>query len=336
MSDAIKYDSLELAPYLLGAAPEEETERYDELSVTDDSFAEMLAAAEKDLFDAYVLGELTTADRAAFERRYLNSPHGRAKAAFAEMFQEFASWNGDADTPFTVPLIKEGKTRGWFGLDGNLLQWGFAVAVLLLALIVGGIFINSSWLRGGGTDSAAANNGSEVNAPAEPKGLQAQNNPAPEMQGDNSNKNGSPELAVADPVVTTHNDNSPSGKTVANVRRNIQPPLALSLVLTPQLRSGGQTPTLSIPPNAARVAARLHLEPNDFHNFHITLSDGATGRVVWRSGNVRAVKSSDKQVVTATIRTDILKLGNYSFSVSGIYPNGRLENIGDYTFKVMR
>jgi hypothetical protein len=43
--------------YLLGALPEAETERLDELSITDDEFTESLQVAETDLVDAYVLGE---------------------------------------------------------------------------------------------------------------------------------------------------------------------------------------------------------------------------------------------------------------------------------------
>jgi hypothetical protein len=43
--------------YLLGSLPGDEAERLDELSVTDEAFAEALSVAERDLIDAYVQGE---------------------------------------------------------------------------------------------------------------------------------------------------------------------------------------------------------------------------------------------------------------------------------------
>jgi hypothetical protein len=48
-----------LVRYLVGALPDHETERLDELSVADDEFAIRLRAAEHDLVDAYVRGELS-------------------------------------------------------------------------------------------------------------------------------------------------------------------------------------------------------------------------------------------------------------------------------------
>ncbi len=55
----VTYNYEAITQYLLGALPEEEAERLDELSFTSDEFAEALRAAEKDLVDAYLQGELT-------------------------------------------------------------------------------------------------------------------------------------------------------------------------------------------------------------------------------------------------------------------------------------
>ena len=44
--------------YLLGQLPESETERLDELSITDDECAERIRAVEHDLVDAFARGEL--------------------------------------------------------------------------------------------------------------------------------------------------------------------------------------------------------------------------------------------------------------------------------------
>jgi hypothetical protein len=78
------YKNKSVTQYLLGALPEEEAERLDELCFTDDRFAEALSAAENELVDAYVRGELAGADLARFKSYYLASSLRREKVEFAE------------------------------------------------------------------------------------------------------------------------------------------------------------------------------------------------------------------------------------------------------------
>jgi hypothetical protein len=52
------YDDRSVIQYLLGATSGEETDRLDELSITDDEFASRLRSAENDLVDAYAKGNL--------------------------------------------------------------------------------------------------------------------------------------------------------------------------------------------------------------------------------------------------------------------------------------
>jgi len=59
-------DEQVITDYLLGALPEAETERLDELSLTDDDFIRRLKVAENDLVDAYVKGELSGGALAQF------------------------------------------------------------------------------------------------------------------------------------------------------------------------------------------------------------------------------------------------------------------------------
>ena len=84
------YNNQTITEYLLGSLPEAETERFDELSITDDEFAETLKAAEKDLVDAYVQGELIGAELEQFKFHYLASPLRREKVQFAQAFQVLA------------------------------------------------------------------------------------------------------------------------------------------------------------------------------------------------------------------------------------------------------
>ena len=66
-------DDKRIMPYLLGVPDE----RLDELAVADDNFAARLAAAENDLVEAYVRGELSGESRERFESFYLTSEKRR-------------------------------------------------------------------------------------------------------------------------------------------------------------------------------------------------------------------------------------------------------------------
>lgn len=78
------YDDERLIRYLVGSLDDQTTERFDELSIADDAFATRLRAAEDDLVDAYVRGDLSADVRDSFESRYLSAPAGRDKVRFAE------------------------------------------------------------------------------------------------------------------------------------------------------------------------------------------------------------------------------------------------------------
>ena len=78
------FDDERLMHYLVGSLDDGETERFDELSIADESFATRLRAVEDDLVDAYVKGELSADVRDRFESRYLSTQVGRDKIRFAQ------------------------------------------------------------------------------------------------------------------------------------------------------------------------------------------------------------------------------------------------------------
>jgi hypothetical protein len=83
-SDDHEYDDERLVRYLIGALDDDEAERYDELSIVDDRFAERLQYVEDDLVDAYVRGELSGDTLERFRSTYLSMPARRNKVRFAQ------------------------------------------------------------------------------------------------------------------------------------------------------------------------------------------------------------------------------------------------------------
>jgi len=78
------YDDEQLVRYLIGSLDEQDTERFDELSISDDEFAGRLRAVENDLIDAHARGELSSETRARFETHYLSRPGKMERRRFAE------------------------------------------------------------------------------------------------------------------------------------------------------------------------------------------------------------------------------------------------------------
>ena len=78
-----------LVKYLLGSLSAEETERLDELSVSDDAFASRLSEVENDLVDDYVRGTLSPETAKQLLAIYESSPERRQKLKFAKAFASF-------------------------------------------------------------------------------------------------------------------------------------------------------------------------------------------------------------------------------------------------------
>ena len=73
-----------LVSYLLGELNDEDQVQVEDRAFTDPSYVAEIEAAEADLIDAYVRGELPPGSLPGFERRFLRSPSRRSKVEFAK------------------------------------------------------------------------------------------------------------------------------------------------------------------------------------------------------------------------------------------------------------
>jgi hypothetical protein len=138
----------EINQYLLGTLPEAETEHLDELSLTNAEFAEALGAAENDLIDAYVQGELTGSVLQQFKSSYLASPRRRAKVEFAQAFQILAEKHQAAEdvaeSPREQKVSDPVPTAGVFRFPRLITQWGLVAAALALLLVGGWVLFENT------------------------------------------------------------------------------------------------------------------------------------------------------------------------------------------------
>ena len=164
-------DRAPLIQYLLGQMRPEEQALVEERYLADPDYHDELRAAERDLIDRYVRGELSEAD--AFERHYLSSPGRRAKVEFA---RALAQWSDRSPVAAAPDDRRAGLLRG--GLPRLSRPWQMAAAA--------SIILAGSWFvvvrRGQDPVSPGTGRGSDLvdtpPSPAPPPSNRSQTGPA--------------------------------------------------------------------------------------------------------------------------------------------------------------
>jgi len=324
-----QFNSRQATQYLLGFLSAAELERFDELSVSDDEFATALQAAENDLVDAYIQGELAGGERRQFESHYLASSRRREKVEFAQAFQLWVEKNPVPQPSASAAdkRMEETKSR-WFSALNIVapqpaLQWGFAIAALILLIAGVWLAIENSRLRH--------------------RALPA------EAPGDNQISQREQELKKE--VEEQRAANSRSEQELAQLRmerehleeelqqRGQRPSgtaAIASFILVPQLRGAGQAKTVTIPAGTEQVAMRLQLEPNQYSTYSVTLLDQSSHKTLWNSGKLKAKGPADSKSLNVSFRAALLKPQTYVLQVSGISASGTPDILGDYPFRVVK
>jgi hypothetical protein len=318
--------NLTMTQYLLGSLPAAETERLDELSVSDEEFAETLRAAENDLIDAYVQQELSGETLERFNSHYLKSPLRNDRVEFAQALKGWAQKNevkGHEEKPARTASDRSSSGVSILGLFTSprlALQWGFAAAALVLLITAGWLVFENMRLR---------REVSQAHPQAESLG---------QVQQQLEN-----ELAVQRAA------NATTEQELARVRdererleqelnkRSARPEtegVVASLILPAPLRAAGQVPKLSIAPGTSLVATQLQLEAADYPAYRVSLIDPVNDHTLWRSGNLKP--GTKAKAIKVTFHADLLKPQNYILRVAGIPGKGDAEIVGDYPFKVVK
>jgi hypothetical protein len=145
------YSVQTIRDYLLGRLAEAETERLDELSITDDECAERIRAVEHDLVDAFARGELQGVALEQFRAKYLTTLRGREAIRFAEALQSLdersVGDSSEADRGKTT-IVRERRRRP------ELLA--LAAAVIVLATASAWLAIDNRTLRARMTSAESA------------------------------------------------------------------------------------------------------------------------------------------------------------------------------------
>ncbi|MBP6002861.1 MAG: hypothetical protein KA746_05455 [Pyrinomonadaceae bacterium] len=297
------YRSSDLVEYLLGSSSTTMIERFDELSITNDIFADDLLSAEHELIDDYIQSQLDQDTCERFERHYLSSPLRRERVEFARSLKVVAE-----RAVGKMPDSSERWTlAGLFANFSPAIRIAFASIILIAVGTFGWMFLSNYPSQPievalvtddpeSGSDPVPASDKLPQQIPSNFNTGRSVEPPTPE-----------PTVAVSKPKVT----------------------LATFILPAPK-RDGGQLKVITIPANTTDLSFGLLLEPGDASSFNVTLAD-QSGRVLWRSGTVRPrANAISVRFPVTLIRSDI-----YTFSVSGINDDGTSENTGNYSFRAV-
>lgn len=335
------YNDQTITRYLLGSLPEVEAEHYDELSFTDDEFAESLKAAEKDLIDAYTENELTGEELEQLKSHYLASPIRREKVKFAQAFRSLSEKDAQAQVGAvrseTLPRsATKRKGSGWFSAlsfftgPRPALQWGLAAAALALMIAGGWLVFENARLRQQVSETQ----------PSRDALLQREEELRRELERQRSlSTQTEQELTRARDdrarleVELKQQEQQRAAKQQAPASSSVS---IASFVLVPQMRGAGQIQTISIPVDKNFVGMRLDLEPGDHAAYRVALLNQSNNQALWRSGKLRARVTGNGKALGVSFRADLLKPQVYVLRVTGVSASGASDIVGDYPFRVVR
>lgn len=306
------YDDRLLTRYLLGALPEEEAERLDELCIVDDELATRLHALENDLVDAYVRGEVSGEDLRHFESFYLSSAKRRQKVEFAAALLELekrpaaasATVGQEAATPGKelAPAPKSPRGRPLF-------RWGFAFAAAAILLLASFIFLENSRLRKQISDAQ--------------KQQSALDQRDQELQKQLNDQRAA---------------NAESQKEIARLRQsqtNFEQLKTIALLLPPPTRGVARLPTMSVPPGTDVALLLLALESDDFPAYRAALKDSVTHQTLWSSESLEPSSLGERKAVSISFPAKLLKPQNYIVELRGLPTRSAPESVGSYPFRVV-
>jgi hypothetical protein len=337
-------NSQTLVKYLLGSLPEKEAERLDELYITDGEFAAALSAAEKDLVDAYVQGELTGPELERFRVYYLSSPLRRNRLGFAQALSAVAEVPRTAASSTALEQPAELSTKQekakWFTGKSFFTtprlgwQWGFAAAAIALFVVGSWLVFENMRLR---QQASKVQTRPELAATRE---QELENELGRQREAIAKTEQELARVREEREALAAKVNQTPETGPVREGNTSNKPPPATrgasiaSFILTPQLRGVQQVRTISIPADTNQVSMRLELEPNDASDYRVALIDQA-GQLLWRSRQLKATSTTSGKSLDVMFPTRLLRSQAYTLRVTNAAGDPS-DVISDYPFKVVK
>ena len=299
--------------YFLRDIGDTERDALEERLFSDAELSEFFDAAENDLVDEYVRGEMDPAMRRKFESAYLISDRRKMKVAAARIL------SSRIEEPVRRSVESEQIPSLWENLTGIYriprLAWAGGLAALLLLGLFAGWLLLSSENR-------------------TPRIVHVDENPdrpiAPPVPG---NEHG-PDSNVSEGNANAPKPANSKPKKVTEAPRERERPRVFAFTLLPPVRSGEQ-PVLSVPRSAETINLQVvHDNEKEFAKYQADIYD-QNGDVIW-SREMDVGKKRLSHPIGISVRSSTLKAGVYELKLSGISSAGLIEDIKFYNFIVRK
>lgn len=319
-------EDLILKRFLLGELPERERSDVEERLFSDPEYFNQLCAAEDELIDEYLYGDLDAGEKGRFERHFLTTPERRESLKVARALQQYISKTGAppaAEPDEDVPAPRPAKRSVLDILRGSFPRLVVAAAVVL-------VITACVWL--------AVHTGQR-------------NKPAPPLQAKGPNAEpATPPVAQVEPGRDIQGQAAPpppgadrGGDTEKGGIRAPRPPRrapahVYSFLILPlgQARGEGETNEVKLPARPGVVNLQMPLiEEAGYRSYQVTLQTEA-GRSIKSWARLKAAKGAAGQTVSVNVPSRSLSEQNYRLILSGVSDGGEVRTVSTFHFKVMK
>ena len=333
----MKRDSINdelIVGYLLGDLPEEKQSEVEDRAFQDKQYLQEILAAESDLIDEYVRGELSDSARQQFESRFLASAERRRKLEFARALANVAP--EFAATEKSIRPAGDPAPAGWpitlaAFLRGLNPAARFSLAAAALIIVIGGSWLAAESLRLRAELSELR--AEQQSREREQQALQQQIADEQARREDLSAR-----------LQSEREQRERSQQLIAELQRELEEsatrpsqPAVVSLSLWPGItRSGGARPKLTLPQAAQRVRIQIGVEPEDEYQSFRAEVRAPGGQPIWAEDNLSARRVRAGRAVILNLPASVLKAGDYELVLKGVTDKGITEDIAYHYFIVLK
>jgi hypothetical protein len=295
-----RVDEMLLVKYLLGNLTEDEQVQVEDRTFSDPDYLAALEAAEADLIDNYVRGDLSQSERRSFERLFFASSQRRSKVEFARALARVTAESKRtalAPQPSARPSLLA-FLRGW----NPAFQFASAVAALIFIAGASWLMVQNSVMRSRVAALEAQNRTIEAREQTLQRELlaQSQRPPAP--------------LPATAPV-----------------------PIIASLVFPPGLtRAETHREQLVLNPSSQLAHIEIQLEARDDYPRYRGELRTAGGEEILTQEGLRKHRNSEGDSVTVDVPASSLATGEYELGLKGLSQGQSVVDIGYYYFSIRK
>lgn len=320
--------------YLLGDLPEEEQVEIEDRAFQDRHCLERILAAESDLIDEYVRGELSDSRRLLFDSRFLASAERRKKVQFARALAGVLAdspASANASSPIAhrpQPLLWE-PLVGFFRALRPALRLSLAGAAVLIVIGASLAIVETIRLRGQLARFQAEQQSRQRDQQILEDRLSGERARSEDLsnrlQSEQQQRQRSEELI----------------RELEHQQREIavQPaqPTVLSLALLPGVpRSGSAQPKLVMLQSTRLVRLQIGIDPGDeYASFRVELHTRAE-QTIWTRDNLSLRTRHGARSVTLNLPASRLGAGQYEVALKGVPRGGEPVDLGYYYFEVVK